>query len=249
MSTSCRITHPQVGPPERTHLHLAMIILTALLGAVTLLSLSVGAVKLTPSDVLAVLAQRFGIGDPGAVNMQHDGVLLAIRLPRTLLGLTVGAGLALSGAALQGLLRNPLADPGLIGVSGGAAFAAATLIVFGDQFISDLPKPAAVLLSPLAAFAGGLVTTLAVYRVATVGRRTAVTTLLLAGLAIGALTGAATGIVIFVASDAQLRTFTFWSLGSLGGATWPTISAAAPLMAMAAWRLSKLVTARALRNE
>lgn len=196
-----------------------------LAGAV-LASLGLGAVAIPPGRVVAVLLQ--GGGDPDLA--REALVILNIRLPRTLLGLLVGAGLAVSGALMQGLFRNPLADPALVGVSAGAGLAAAAVIVLGDRLRATLglsgPLPYATL--PVAAFLGGLAATLGLYAVASRGGRTAVATLLLAGIALAALTGALTGLLVYASDDRQLRDLTFWSLGSLGGATWTKVAASAP---------------------
>ncbi len=117
-------------------------------------------------------------------------VVLDIRLPRVLLAIIIGANLAVSGALMQSLFRNPLADPGIVGVSAGAALAAASVIVLGDKYIpAGLPFGGL----PVAAFAGALLTTMLLYLIATRDRQTSVATLLLAGIAVGALAGAATG--------------------------------------------------------
>lgn len=204
-----------------------LAVLATLLLAATLLSLGLGAIRIPPGRVLAVLLRG---GDPA---LARDAVvILDIRLPRTLLGLMVGGGLAVSGALMQGLFRNPLADPALVGVSAGAGLAAACIIVLGDRLIAHLgipgPLPYAVL--PAGAFLGGLAATLVLYGLATRSGRTAVATMLLAGLALGALSGAMTGLLITVSDDRQLRDLTFWSLGSLGGATWAKVAASAPLI-------------------
>jgi len=167
----------------------------------------------------------------------HEAVILAVRLPRTLLGLLVGAGLAVAGAAMPGLFRKPLADPGLIGVSSGAALAAVAVIVLGSQGLAVLTQACGPFSLPLAAFAGGLATTLLIYRLASRDGHTSVTTLLLAGIAVNALCGAGTGLLTYLADDQQLRTLTFWLMGSLGGATWAEVGStalliAAPLLAL-----------------
>jgi iron complex transport system permease protein len=140
--------------------------------------------------------------------------------------------LAAAGAIMQGLFRNPLAEPGLVGVSAGAALAAASTIVLGDRILaaSGLILPFAAL--PIAAFAGALVTTALLYRIATREGRTSIATLLLAGLAIGALAQAAIGLLIFMADDRQLRDITFWTLGSLSGSTWDKAVTIAPFLAV-----------------
>ncbi len=209
----------------------ATLILTGLLGfliCTIIFSIGIGAVKIEPLQVLGILARAIGLDLGIAFESQQEAVMLIIRLPRVLLGILVGAALALSGAVMQGLFRNPLADPGLIGVSSGAALAAVAMIVLGVTVFNANN----LLALPVAAFAGGLATTLLVYRVLSQNGRVMVGTMLLAGIAIAALSGAATGLLTFVATDAQLRSITFWSLGSLGGATWETLGVAAPFLVL-----------------
>ncbi len=194
-------------------------------------SVAVGAVGLSPAQVVGVLAARLGIDAGAASTDQQAAVLLAIRLPRVLLSVVVGAGLAVSGAVMQGLFRNPLADPGLVGVSSGAALGAAGAIVLGATL--GVAGALAPVLVAAAAFCGGLATTFVVYRVATARGRTSVTTMLLAGIAINALCGAGVGVLVLFADDGQLRDLTFWTLGSLGGATWGALAIAAPLVGAA----------------
>ncbi|MEM8547552.1 MAG: iron ABC transporter permease [Pseudomonadota bacterium] len=160
-------------------------------------------------------------------------VLFEIRAPRTVIGALVGAGLAVSGAILQGLFRNPLADPGLVGVSAGASLGALSAILLGGMLPASLAAIAGVYLVPLAAFVGGWSTTMTLYSIATRRGQTSVATMLLAGIALSALAMALTGLLFYFADDAQLRDMTFWSLGSLGGATWGKVAAVAPLMLVA----------------
>jgi iron complex transport system permease protein len=147
-------------------------------------------------------------------------IVLDIRLPRTLLGFFVGGALAMSGALLQALFRNPLADPGIVGVSAGAGLAAAATIVSGDRIFASLLASYAIGLLPFAAFLGALATTSILYALATRMGRTSVATLLLAGIGLGSLAGSITGLMVYLSNDRQLRDLAFWSLGSLGGATW-----------------------------
>ncbi len=197
--------------------------LVVLLVAVALLSVGRGAVALSPAQVLAILLGKVGVGLDIPYTTQQAAVLWNIRLPRVVLSLLVGGGLAIAGATLQGIFRNPLSDPGLIGVSSGAAVGAVGAILFG------LTAYGAFVL-PMAAFGGGLAATLVVYGLARQGGRAEVVTLLLTGIAVNAICGALTGFLIFLASDAQLRSIVFWSFGSLGGATWTTTFAVAPLI-------------------
>jgi iron complex transport system permease protein len=160
-------------------------------------------------------------------------VLFDIRLPRLALGILVGASLAVAGAVMQGLFRNPLADPGLVGVSAGAGLGAVVTIVLGGLLPVALRDMIGTWLVPLAAFGGGLVTTILLYSVATRSGRTSIATMLLAGIAIAALAGAVIGVMVYIADDRQLRDLTFWGLGSLAGATWTKVAAAAPVIILA----------------
>lgn len=202
-----------------------------LLAAATLASVGTGPMPLSFTDSLSLLLDRLGVWQSGLPDaMAH--VVSSIRLPRTLLGIVVGAALAVSGAAIQGLFRNPLADPGLIGVTGGAAlFAVATIVLGGTTlaWLNTLLGPYALMLP---SFLGGFLATLMVSRIATSRFGTSISTLLLAGIAINIATGAAVGVLTYMADDAQLRTLTFWSMGSLGGATWQTVISAGSLIAI-----------------
>ena len=199
---------------------LFLTVLAVALVVVLILALSIGAVTIAAGEILAILLEPLGLDLGQAYGQREETVLLAIRLPRALLGLLAGAALAVSGAALQGLFRNPLADPALIGVSMGAALAAVAAIVLGGALATSLPAELRHLLLPAAAFAGGLVATFAVYRIAEREGRTDVAILLLAGVAVNAIAGAGIGLFIFMSDDQQLRDLNFWLLGSLGGNTW-----------------------------
>ncbi len=188
-----------------------------------------GAIAIAPGRVAEILMAKLG-GNAALLEGRDVLVVLNIRLPRVLLGLLVGAGLAASGALMQGLFRNPLADPGLVGVSSGAALAAAATIVLGDRFLAGTMMKLPFAALPAGAFCGGLVSTLALYLIATRGGRTSVATMLLAGVALGALASALTGLLAFISDDRQLRDLTFWSLGSLGGASWTKLSVVAPII-------------------
>ena len=216
--------------------------LAGLLAVASILSLTSGAAGLGAGDLLATL---FG----EALSPRDQVVLFDIRLPRLVLGMAVGASLAVSGVLLQGLFRNPLADPGIVGVSAGAGLGAVVAIVLGGLLPATLIALVGPALVPLAAGLGGWLTTLVLYRVATFGRRTDVALMLLAGIALAALAGAATGVLTYLADDRQLRDLTFWSMGSLAGATWGKLAAALPLMALAllvAPRLARGLNALAL---
>ncbi len=190
------------------------------------LSLALGPVSLSLSETLQAMLHLLGVPLSAEADGVSELILSQIRLPRALLGLSVGAVLALSGVAMQGLFRNPLADPGLIGVSSGAALGAAIVIV-GGELIGDIPSSLEPYLLSLSAFAGGLGVTALVYRLGRREGRTHVATMLLAGIAMTALGGAVIGLFTYVADDSTLRTLTFWNLGSLNGASytrlWPIL--------------------------
>ena len=196
--------------------------LTALLVLAMLLSLGWGAVSDT--EVIGALLAVDG------VSVRDRTIVWDIRLPRVLTGVLVGAALAVSGAIMQGLFRNPLADPGLVGGSAGAGFGAVLAIVLGASAPFWFQAMMGYYLVPLAAFFGGWITTLLLYSVATRNGRTSVATMLLAGIALAALTGALTGILGYYATDDELRDLTFWGLGSVAGANWQKFWSAAPLI-------------------
>lgn len=190
------------------------------------LSLALGPVSLPLGDTLRAALRLAGVPLAADGLQQAELILGQIRMPRTLLGLAVGAVLALCGVAMQGLFRNPLADPGLIGVSSGAALGAAVAIV-GGAAMGGMPELFAPYLLSLCAFLGGLVVTALVYRLGRRNGQTSVTTMLLAGIALNALAFACIGLFTYLADDATLRTLTFWNLGSLNGASyarlWPLL--------------------------
>ena len=164
---------------------------------------------------------------------QHVALIIhQVRLPRTLLCLLVGGILGLCGAVMQGLFRNPLAEPGIIGVSAGAALGAALAIVLFSGMTNYYPNFMNFAAVPIFAFLGGALTTIIVYKLGTSNLGTSVTIMLLAGVAISALSGAAIGYLNFIADDQMLRDLSLWSMGSLAGATWPSITLASITLAL-----------------
>lgn len=198
------------------------LLLGFLLLLVVWFSLALGPVSLPLGDTLRVLARLVGLPVSADGLGQAELIIGQIRLPRTLLGVASGAVLALAGVAMQGLFRNPLADPGLIGVSSGAALGAAIAIVFAASS-GGLSEAFAPYLLSACAFAGGLLVTALVYRLGRHNGQTSVATMLLAGIALTALAGALIGLFTYLADDATLRTLTFWNLGSLNGASYPRL--------------------------
>lgn len=186
--------------------------LTILLPVVALVSLIVGTVNISVLDALNAMLGK-------VPNPQIDTILFDIRLPRILMAIFVGAVLATTGAVMQGLFRNPLADPSLIGVSSGASVGASLMIVAAGGVIQS---GALVGLSLVAvgAFVGGFAATLLVYRLATSGIGTSVTTMLLAGIAIAALAGALNSLLSYFSDNDMLRQISLWQMGNLSGASW-----------------------------
>jgi iron complex transport system permease protein len=196
-----------------------MAVLAMLLLLVSVLALGLGATGVSLSRVFAIITDA--LSGRAAATGGDALIILQVRLPRLLLGLLIGAALASSGA---------LADPGLVGVSAGAALAAAATITLGDKLLAPLIGPLPFGALPVGAFAGGLLTTLGLYLVATRSGRTSIATMLLAGVAFGALAGAVMGLFSYLSDDRQLRDLSFWSLGSLSGATWTKVMAVAPFI-------------------
>ncbi|TPN88589.1 iron ABC transporter permease [Mesorhizobium sp. CU2] len=209
-----------------------ILLLCLALALSVFLSLTSGA-----SDASAVLVLRdwFMGGAPAdaALAARDQLIVYDIRMPRVLLGVLIGAALAVCGAVMQGLFRNPLADPGLIGVSAGSSLGAVAIIVLGATWLAPVTLALGTLALPLAAFFGGLAVTFLLYAIATRQGQTSVATMLLAGIAISALAMALTGIFIFMADDRQLRDLTFWQLGSLAGATWQKVGTVGPVIVLA----------------
>ncbi|MTI17119.1 iron ABC transporter permease [Rhodobacteraceae bacterium RKSG542] len=211
--------------PARSY---AIPVLAGVLLSVIVVSIAIGPSSVSFNALFQGIMNAFGAGEP--MSMRDHVVLFDIRLPRTIMGCMIGASLAVSGAMMQGLFRNPLADPGIVGVSSGAAFAAVSVIVLGSMLPASIAALTGSFLLPLSAFGGGLISTLLLYKVSTRGGETSVATMLLAGIALSAITGAFTGLIVFQSDDNQLRDFTFWSMGSLGAATWGRIASIAPFV-------------------
>lgn len=190
-----------------------------------------GAYSISPAQLAALLGDVLsGSGNDSPERL----VFMNIRLPRLVLGIAAGAALGLAGALMQGLFRNPLADPGLIGVSSGAALAAGATIVLGSWWFPDLPRTLGSWPLVLMAFAGGLGVTALVYGLAQGEGGTRIGLMLLAGVAMNALAGAGLGFLSFMATDEQLRNIQFWLLGSLGAARWSAVALTGSIVVVAA---------------
>lgn len=188
---------------------LLTLLLLGILALALLLSVGVGHVPLTPGEIMGALLGR---GDPARIQIVRQ-----IRLPRALLGVLVGGGLAISGSVFQALLRNPLAEPYILGISGGAAAGAVLALALGIS-------AAASFTLPLAAFAGALLAIVLVFRVASaVDRGLDVRVLLLAGVVTGAFFGAVISLVLSLSTAQTVRSAVLWMMGSLSGTGWPQV--------------------------
>jgi iron complex transport system permease protein len=212
------------------------------LAVAAVLALSIGPTGITLDSLPRVLT-AIVTGEADAGTAREKLVLLDIRLPRLLLGMFVGIALSTSGAMMQGLFRNPLADPGLIGVSSGAALAAVATIALGNGVLGFLVKPLGVYALPFMAFLGGVAATSILVMVADRHGQLITTTLLLAGIGVGALAAALTGLISFASDDRELRDLTLWMLGSLSGASWPKVFSVIPFALVLAAVCPRLIRA------
>ncbi|SMH40008.1 FecCD family ABC transporter permease [Azospirillum agricola] len=217
--------------PGRRALMPALALLAVAAAVATLVALSTGSVALPLDRTLSHLAQAVGL--PGTPLPARDvAVLTTLRLPRVLLAAAVGVTLAVAGASLQAIFRNPLADPGLVGVSSGAACAGSATMILG---VSGLGLAATGLslaaLLPAMAFLGALVATLLILGLARSDGRCSATGMLLAGIAVNALGATGIGLCSYLGDDQALRQMTFWMMGGFGGAAWGQIGPALVLMA------------------
>ena len=184
-----------------------LFFLLILLLLILLISFSLGSYSF---PVLSII-----MGNTSAI---ETTIFSEIRVPRVILAAIVGASLSVSGACLQGLFRNPLADPGLIGVSAGAALGASTIIVFGSSLTSAFIF--STFLLPLSACLGSGLVILMLFLLTRGFGHQGVTYMLLVGIAVNAIASVGIGILTFISSDSELRSLTFWTMGSFGGITW-----------------------------
>ncbi|SCC42022.1 iron complex transport system permease protein [Chitinophaga costaii] len=208
------------------------VLLIAGLVLSVLLACGMGAMHIPLLRVVAILLYKLHLHLPISFTESEANVLWQIRLPRVCMGVMVGGSLAMAGAAIQGLFRNPLADPGLVGISAGAAlFAVLCIVVFSGVSYYWMN---------VATFLGAVLSALLVFRLSRSGGSTHMATLLLAGLGINALCNALTGLITYMANNDQLRSVTFWTMGSLGGATWATVAALLPFVVVPVLLLPRL---------
>ncbi|MGV2984893.1 FecCD family ABC transporter permease [Microbacterium sp. AGC85] len=200
--------------------------LTVVLVVTCIVSLASGQYSLSPSEIIGILLHGAGVDAPWASpNASDSGVIFNIRLPRLVLGILVGAALAVAGVLMQAIFGNPLADASVVGVSSGAALGAAASLTFGLSTFGMWTTPAL-------SFIGGLIAVFSVYFISRSGGRTEVVTLLLTGIAINAIGGAGMAFMTFLGTTSTREQIVFWQLGSLNGALWPNIAVVAPLTAV-----------------
>jgi iron complex transport system permease protein len=212
---------PLTGVPLRRR-RVVVMVLAAAVVAVAAISVAVGAVSVSWSEIIAILSRRAGVALGAEPSTQADAVLWGIRLPRVLLGLAVGTALAVAGTALQGIFRNPLADPQLLAIGPGAALGAVIAMLLLEA-------------APLPAVAGGSVGALAAAAILErIADRSGAdpSRLILIGVALGAVLTAVVGLAVLAADRAGIPSVDFWILGSLGSATWRALAIAAPVIAV-----------------
>ena len=204
----------------KVKINIFFTIMVSVLLLLLLLGVSYGPVNISISDVLIIFLQKLNFLSNYQVPEINEIVLLNIRLPRVILGALVGLALGTSGAILQGLFRNPLVDPGFIGVSSGAAVGAMFAILF-TQFLQLFFWSFLIpFILPIMAIIGSFITTILVYKMSKVESKTNIMTMLLSGIAVNAISGSVIGLFVSISSDVQLRSFTFWTLGGLDNADW-----------------------------
>ncbi len=193
------------------------LLLFVVLLILIIVSLFVGAYNFE-NGVFTTIFSLFS--DTKTISGSDEFVLFQLRLPRIAMALLIGSALAVSGTSLQGMFKNPLASPDLIGITSGSMLFAAITIVLGGSFKAFVPEVLHYSLLSIMSFIGAILTMSFVYKMSTTSGKTNVVVLLLSGVAITALTGAATGLLSYLSTDEELRNLTFWTLGSLGGANW-----------------------------
>jgi iron complex transport system permease protein len=207
---------------ESRQRRLVLLSLFGLLWLGVAIGIAVGSVPLPLPSVLSSLLSVVGLPFPAAQPLDASGeaILWSARLPRVLLAALVGGGLAVVGAALQSVFRNPMADAGLLGVGSGAAMGAVLAVKLG--WASEV-----FLALPLAAFGGALVTVLAIYLLAHTSGRPSLHGLLLTGIAVSAVAGAGTSLLLVATEEFRVKTVLFWLAGGLEGRSWPHLRLAA----------------------
>lgn len=201
-----------------------IVLLVALVGTV-IISAAVGQFDTSLADVAGSLWRAVTGGEADPDQARVDAALWAVRFPRAVLGMLIGAALAVAGAVMQGVFANPLAEPSIIGVNSGASVGASIVFVFGLSYSSTWALP-------MAAFIGALAVAVAVWALSRTGGRAAVITLILTGIAINAVAAAGTSFLIFLGDTGAREQIIFWQLGSLAGARWQAVAVTAAIVAL-----------------
>ncbi|MUN55070.1 iron chelate uptake ABC transporter family permease subunit [Kocuria koreensis] len=217
------MTRSESGGTDIRRLPLAVTLIAGLviLAGLMVVSVSIGPVRVVLTDVVHILLSPVFGGDD-SLSQRDVSVVWQLRVPRILLGVMVGGALAISGACLQSLFNNPLADPGIVGVTSGASVGAVGAIVLAGGFASQW-------VVPLGAFVAGLAVTGLIYVLARPGRTTGTARMLLVGIAVGSACQALVGFFTYIADDSQLQTLVFWQMGSLGRANWAQLVGVLPI--------------------
>lgn len=224
-------------------------VLIALLALMLLIAIAFGAVSILPGEMFSALKHFFQGKGPANI---YEGVFLQLRLPRVLLCAITGAILSVSGVLMQGLFRNPIVEPGLVGTSAGAAFGASIVFVMAANMSKEVKSITGPLLVPLFAFAGALLATYTVYSLAKNSKRVSILSMLLIGIAVNAVGLSGTGFMSYIARDPQARSITFWNLGTFSGASWMQVfivGTVAAIIFILALRYSKQLNALLLGEE
>lgn len=199
---------------SKTNFFVLIVFLLLILFCAFIFSSLSGAIKIPVNEFINLL-----LGKETTISETEESLLTNIRLPRVILAIIVGAALGVSGAVVQCLFRNPLAEPGLVGVSSGAALGVSSLIIFGSVF----GITTGVFSISIFAFIGALLAANLVLILTKASGTTSTAQMLLIGIAINAIAGSGIAFLTFISDDMQLRTFIFWTLGSLSGADWENI--------------------------
>lgn len=220
------VSRAEAAPTHRTRTAAWLLTVGLVVALVVLVPVAagIGAYPVPVGDVVASVQHRIGLGG-AELDRVAESVLWNVRFPRIVLALLIGASLGCAGALMQGVFGNPLAEPGVIGISSGAAVGAVASIALGLNFLGTWTVS-------VAAFVAGLATVLLVYAMSRSGGRTEVVTLILTGIAVNAFAGAVIGLFLFFADAAAIQQITFWQLGSLSQATWPKVLAVLPCAAL-----------------
>ncbi|MEJ5927906.1 iron ABC transporter permease [Corynebacterium sp. H128] len=216
---------------RRASVSVVLAVGCAALTLLAVLAVSLGPLRIPILDVWQIFALKLGVLDAGDLTTRDINVVWMLRVPRVIMGAMVGAALAISGAALQSLFNNPLADPGIVGVTSGASVGAVGAIVLSAAFENTwlFQKLGTQWMVPMGAFLAGLAITLLVYALARPKRNRGTARMLLVGIALGSSCQAVVGFFTYIANDSELQTLVFWQMGSLSKVTWLQVTVVLPV--------------------